>query len=65
MTTPIPNCPQPETPIRDRAWTDEQRLVEARVTLKVISTWARCGVLDRVDVATLCDKTLATIEATP
>lgn len=21
---PIPNCPQPETPIRDRAWTDEQ-----------------------------------------
>lgn len=22
--SPIPNCPQPETPIRDRAWTDEQ-----------------------------------------
>ena len=25
MTSPIPNCPQPETPIRERAWTDEQR----------------------------------------
>ena len=24
MTTPIPNRPQPETPIRERAWTDEQ-----------------------------------------
>ena len=23
MTT-IPNCPQPETPIRERAWTDAQ-----------------------------------------
>jgi len=23
--TPIPNCPQPETPIRERAWTDGQR----------------------------------------
>lgn len=25
MTTPIPNCPQPETPIRERAWADGQR----------------------------------------
>ena len=25
MTTPITNCPQPETPLRERAWTDEQR----------------------------------------
>jgi hypothetical protein len=25
MTAPIPNCPQPETPIRERAWTDAQR----------------------------------------
>jgi hypothetical protein len=24
MTAPIPNCPQPETPIRERAWTDAQ-----------------------------------------
>lgn len=24
MTAPIPNCPQPETPIRERAWTYEQ-----------------------------------------
>ena len=24
MTTPIPNCPQEDKPIRDRAWTDEQ-----------------------------------------
>lgn len=23
--TPIPDCPQPETPLRERAWTDEQR----------------------------------------
>jgi len=22
---PIKDCPQPETPIRERAWTDEQR----------------------------------------
>ena len=25
MTTPIEGCPQPETPIRERAWTDEQK----------------------------------------
>jgi hypothetical protein len=25
MTAPIPSCPQPETPIRERAWTDERR----------------------------------------
>lgn len=24
--TPIPNCPQEDKTIRDRAWTDEQRL---------------------------------------
>lgn len=24
MTDQIPNCPQPETPIRERAWTDGQ-----------------------------------------
>ena len=24
MTAPIPNCPQGETPLRERAWTDEQ-----------------------------------------
>ncbi len=26
MTTTIPNCPQEDKPIRERAWTDEQRL---------------------------------------
>ena len=25
MTAPIPNCPQPETPIREMAWTDAQK----------------------------------------
>jgi hypothetical protein len=25
MTSPIPNCPQPETPIRERAWTEGQK----------------------------------------
>lgn len=25
MTAPIPNCPQEDKPIRQRAWTDEQR----------------------------------------
>ncbi len=30
MTTPIPDCPQPETPIRERAWTDGQRLARLR-----------------------------------
>ena len=30
MTTPIPNCPQPETPIRERAWTDGQRSAEPK-----------------------------------
>ena len=25
MSEPIKDCPQPETPIRERAWTDEQR----------------------------------------
>jgi len=24
MTTPIPDCPQPETPIHERAWADGQ-----------------------------------------
>lgn len=28
--TPIPNCPQPETPLRERAWTDGQRLARLR-----------------------------------
>ena len=28
--TPIPNCPQPETPIRERAWTDGQITAAAR-----------------------------------
>lgn len=32
--TPIPNCPQPETPIRDRAWTDEQITAAARALCK-------------------------------
>lgn len=27
MTTPIPDCPQPETPIRERAYTLAQSLV--------------------------------------
>lgn len=27
---PIPNCPQSETPIHERAWTDEQRLARLR-----------------------------------
>ena len=30
MTAPIPNCPQPETPIRERAWTDAQITAAAR-----------------------------------
>lgn len=30
MTTTIPDCPQPETPIRERAWTDGQRLARLR-----------------------------------
>ena len=30
MTTPIPNCPQEDKPIRDRAWTDEQITAAAR-----------------------------------
>jgi len=25
MSEPIKDCPQPETPLRERAWTDEQR----------------------------------------
>jgi len=30
MTAPVPNCPQPETLIRERAWTDGQRLARLR-----------------------------------
>lgn len=30
MTTPIPNCPQEDKPIRERAWTDGQRLARLR-----------------------------------
>lgn len=30
MSKQTEGCPQPETPIRDRAWTDEQRLADVR-----------------------------------
>lgn len=36
--TPIPNCPQPETPIRDRAWTDEQRHAMFKYTADEVRT---------------------------
>jgi hypothetical protein len=34
--TPIPDCPQPETPIRDRAWTDGQKLADVRERAKAL-----------------------------
>lgn len=33
---PIPNCPQGETPIRDRAWTEGQRLADVRERAQVL-----------------------------
>jgi len=30
MSEPIKDCPQPETPIRERAWTDEQKVEAMR-----------------------------------
>ena len=35
MTTPIPNCPQPETPIRERAWMDEQKAVRQQLIAEI------------------------------
>ncbi|WP_395119679.1 hypothetical protein ACFCQI_01815 [Rhodanobacter sp. FW102-FHT14D06] len=42
MTGPIPNCPQPETPIRERAWSDAQITRAARALCKDASDV--CGV---------------------
>lgn len=45
MTTPIPNCPQPETPIRERAWADGQRpepkYSDAKIRKPVFGEWIR------------------------
>lgn len=60
---PIPSCPQPETPIRDRAWTEGQKLNAAVIALKVFRTWAACGALYPEHVIKVCDETLADIGA--
>ena len=39
---PIPNCPQPETPIRERVWSDAQITRAARALCKDASDV--CGV---------------------
>ena len=46
MTSPIPNCPQPETPIRERAWTDEQGQAEPKYSdaeINVLATECEHG----------------------
>lgn len=35
--TPIPNCPQEDKPIRDRAWTDEQ------IKTQLLDAWRAIG----------------------
>lgn len=38
-STPIPNCPQPETPIRERAWADGQRPEPKYSDAEIMSEW--------------------------
>ena len=47
MTTPIPNCPQPETPIRERAWTDEQKTEAMRTQFEAWAGMDTCLSFDR------------------
>ena len=45
MTTPIPDCPQPETPLRERALTDGQRQAEPKYSdaeINVLATECEC-----------------------
>lgn len=65
MTTPIPNCPQPETPIRDRAWTDEQ--IEAKCAEALRKYRADCpdAKIDGADFDAGFFAAFETIGATP
>ena len=60
MTTPIEGCPQPETPIRERAWTDEQR---AGPSIVCCACGEPCSIYS--PVCSKCASEIEAIGATP